>query len=44
MGHGILDSRPVKAYQRWMDRDPPRLSHLSAVLRRCLLQIPESRR
>ena len=23
MGHGILDSRPVKAYQRWMDRIPP---------------------
>jgi chromosome partitioning protein len=22
MGHGILDSRPVKAYQRWMDRIP----------------------
>jgi cellulose biosynthesis protein BcsQ len=23
MGHGLLDSRPVKAYQRWMDRIPP---------------------
>jgi hypothetical protein len=30
MQHGMRDSRPVKAYQRWMDRIPP--VYRSAVL------------
>lgn len=34
MQHGILDSRPVKSYQRWMDKIPH-------VYRRSVLDVPD---
>jgi len=40
MQHGIRDSRPVKAYQRWMDKIPP--VYRTSVLAEALpLQIPK---
>lgn len=40
MGHGIREGRPVKAYQRWMDKIPP--VYRTAVLAEPLpLQIPK---
>ena len=40
MGHGLREGRPIKAYQRWMDKIPP--VYRTAVLAEALpLQIPK---
>jgi len=39
MQHGILDSRPVKSYQRWMDRIPR--VYREAVLEETVTSIPQ---
>ena len=38
MQHGILDSRPVKAYKRWMDRIP--CVYREAVLSEAIQSVP----